>query len=110
MTFLFFQRYSYFMTKTWWTLAVIFMTLEAIDGFFTMWATNHGFVEINKLAEPVASTWFFPAWKIGAAILGIFILMPITRHFPGLVKFGLALVSSFLVVVLVSNILASINH
>lgn len=109
MTSLFFQRYSYSMTKTYWLLAVFFIALEAVDGFFTMWATNHGFIEVNRLAAPVAGSWLFPTWKIGGAILGILILIPVMRFFPKLVEFGLVLASIFLTGVLISNIVSLVS-
>ncbi len=85
-------------------LAIIFVALEAGDGFLTMWATRHGFTEVNPLAAPLAQTWLFPVWKIGGAILGLVILIPLAKRVPKLVKIGLASASIFLLAVISANL------
>ena len=46
---------------TGWMILVI---LKAIDGFWTMWAVNNGYVEINPVMAPIASTWLEPVITI----------------------------------------------
>lgn len=90
-------------------LALTLVGLQAADGFLTMWATNNGFREVNPLAAPVAQTWLFPAWKIGAALLGVAILVPLARRLPKAVNRGLGFASLFMVAVLVSNLFALLD-
>lgn len=85
-------------------LAITFIVLEAIDGFLTMWATRHGFTEVNPLSAPLAQTWLFPTWKISAAILGVIILVPLAKRAPRVVELGLAATSVFLLTVLGANL------
>jgi len=83
---------------------IAFGTLELIDGFLTVWATNHQFEEVNPLTAPIASSWMFPLLKIGLVILAIALTMPFVRRFPRQVSFGFTSISLFLVLVLASNV------
>lgn len=90
-------------------LALSFVGLEVVDSFLTMWATSHGYEEVNPLAAPIAQTWLFPTWKIAGAVAAVMILMPLARRFPGSVNYGLVAVSLFLGAVLVSNFVAMVT-
>ncbi len=85
-------------------LAAMLMGLQVTDGFLTMWATNHGFIEANPLVAPIAQTWLFPSWKIGSVLLGMMILFPLARRSPKAVKLGLSFASAFMIAVLTANL------
>ncbi len=86
-------------------LALALVALEAADGFLTMWATNHGYQEVNSWVAPIAHTWWLPVSKVLPAIAVSFLMVRLGRRFPKSVAFGLSAASAFLVIVLVGNLL-----
>lgn len=93
-------------------LAVTIVVLSGIDGLLTMWATNHGFVEVNPLMRPIAHTWILPVWKTAIAGVGVAFALWLLRRFlkPGsrlalAVPLGLTAAIIFLLMVLVLNLL-----
>lgn len=84
--------------------AFLFMALEVIDGFLTMWATNNGFGELNPLAVMYSRTWLFPASKMATAILGAIALLPTAKRFSGFIRTGFMLASLFIAAVILSNL------
>lgn len=90
-------------------LALTLVSLQAADGFLTMWATNRGFTEANPLVAPIAQTWLFPTWKVGVTLLGILILVPLARRLPKAVKIGLGFASAVMVAVLIANLFTLFN-
>ena len=88
-------------------LGIAFVAFEAADAFLTLWATNHGFQEVNPLMVPFAHTWAFPFLKILPAALVVWALARLGRRYPKtqpVTIFGLAAAVAFLGVVLVSNV------
>lgn len=83
---------------------LIFVGLETADGILTMWATNHGFQEVNPLMAPIASSWVFLASKIVVVVLSLGILIVIGRRFPRSVNVALNITSFFLLAVIASNL------
>ena len=69
-------------------LAIIFVALEAADGFVTLWGTNHGIPEANPMFAPFAHTWALPLVKIvfGLAVAGL--LLYVGQHFPQARRFA----------------------
>jgi len=63
-------------------LAVAFVTLIAVDGVFTFWATNNGYTEVNPLMASFAHTLLFPISKIVTALIAIAIVGFFVKHFP----------------------------
>ena len=78
-------------------LAIALVVVSGIDGVLTVWATNHGFIEVNPLMAPIAHTWILPVWKVGIATLGAVFVLLFSRRFPRIV--------TFVAVVLVLNLL-----
>lgn len=90
----------------------ILVTLKAIDGFWTLWATNHGYIELNPIMASIASTWWGPvATTLPLVVLGI-LVMGIIRRFPGITKVvfhGVMAACVLMIVVLVTNLGAIIE-
>jgi hypothetical protein len=84
--------------------ALLFTSLELVDGLMTMWATNNGFTETNHLVVSYAQTWLFPAFKLLTVVTGAVLLLPFVRKYPRYVRIGLILASVFMAAVLVSNL------
>ena len=85
-------------------LALALVVLQVADSFLTMWATNHGYQEVNSIVAPIAHTWWFPTLKILPAIGVSFLMVKLGRRFPKTVIFGLSAASAFLATVLVANV------
>lgn len=86
-------------------LAVALVVVSGLDGLLTMWATNHGFVEVNPLMRPIAHTWILPVWKAGIAALGAWFVLRFSRRFPRIVTLGLSVSVAFVLVVFILNLL-----
>lgn len=93
-------------------LAITFTALEAADSFLTMWAVNHGYTELNILVAPFAGTWWMAACKVlPAALVGWLAFWSVGRFprtwriAPKILAFGLGAASTFLIIVLVSNLI-----
>jgi len=84
--------------------AILFLALEVLDGFMTMWATNNGFVEVNPLVSMYSRTWLYPASKVAVTVLGIFLLLPLVERFSRYVRIGFILASVFVGVTVLSNV------
>ena len=97
------------MTKTFKNLAIIFMIFEATDGFLTMWAVNHGYVESNALTAPIAGSILLPITKIGMTAIGLLTLSTLARRSPRLAGYGLGACSVFVAAILVCNMLEIIR-
>lgn len=85
-------------------LALALVVLQAADSFLTMWATNHGYQEVNLIVKTIAHTWWFPASKILPAIGVSFLMVKLAHRFPKTVAFGLSGVVAFLTIVLAANV------
>jgi len=85
-------------------LALAFVVLQVADSFLTMWATNHGYQEVNSIVAPIAHTWWLPVCKVLPAIGVSFLMLKLARRFPKTVAFGLSAASAFLAIVLVANV------
>lgn len=85
--------------------ALLFITLELIDGFLTMWATNHGYLEVNRLVVSYSRLWLYPASKLFVTMVGILVLLPAVKNYPGYVRLGFILASIFLSLVVFSNLM-----
>jgi hypothetical protein len=85
-------------------LALLFILLEMADGLLTMWATNHGFTEVNSLVASYANSWLYPALKMFTVLAGTLVLLPEVKKYPRYVRFGLMAASVFIAVVLLSNL------
>lgn len=81
--------------------------LQAADSAMTMWATNHGYTEVNPIVAPIADTWWLPPSKVlpallvGMVVVGVMGRIPMV---PKAINFGLAVASVFLAVVVASNV------
>ena len=88
-------------------LMIAFVAFEAADAFFTLWATNNGFLEVNPLMVPFAHTWALPFIKIIPALVATWALSKLNARFPRTrpaTAFGLAAAVAFLGVVLAANL------
>jgi len=85
-------------------LAMTLVVLQVADSFLTMWATNHGYQEVNSIVTPIAHTWWLPVCKVLPAIGVSFLMLKLARRFPKTVVFGLSAASAFLAIVLVANV------
>ena len=88
--------------------AYLFISLQAVDAFLTLWATNHGFQEVNPVMMSIADSWWIVVVKLVPAIMVTAFLARLAyRH--QLVRrvtvAGLGAACTFLAVVLVSNIM-----
>jgi hypothetical protein len=84
--------------------ALLFIFLELADGLLTMWATNHGFVELNQLVAGYAQLWLYPASKVITALIGTIAVGFLAKRFPRYARIGLIIAAVFMAVVLVSNL------
>lgn len=91
---------------------ILLVTLKAIDGFWTMWAVNNGYVEINPIMAPIAHTWLEPvATIIPTALFGILALW-VSRKFPQISKIlfcGILVANVFMIGVLAANLREVLN-
>ena len=85
-------------------LALALVVLQVADSFLMMWATGHGYQEMNPIVAPIAHTWWLPACKVLPAIGVSFLMVKLARHFPKTVAFGLSGAVAFLAIVLVANV------
>lgn len=85
-------------------LALVLVVLQVADSFLTVWATNHGYQEVNSIVAPIAHTWWLPVCKVLPAIGVSFLMVKLARRFPKTVAFGLSCASAFLAIVLVANV------
>jgi len=88
-------------------LTYLFISLQAFDAFLTLWATNHGFQEINPVMASIADTWWIVAVKLVPAIIATWFLGRLASRYPIVRRVtvgGLGAACIFLAVVLVSNI------
>ena len=86
------------------SLAIGFVGLQAIDAFFTMWAMNHGFQEVNPYMVGLAGSWLSPVVKIVPAALVSAGVVKIGKRYPVAATIGLSAVVAFYAVVIASNI------
>lgn len=86
-------------------LASMLIGLQATDGFMTVWATRHGFIEQNQLMAPIAHTWMLPLLKIGVTLLVMAFLIPLTRKYRKPIIGGLAAGNSIMATVVALNVL-----
>ncbi len=64
-------------------LAGLFVGMQAVDGYFTLWAVNHGCTEANPLYAPVAGNWYAPLlFKVLPAALVAFGLYRLAQRYP----------------------------
>ena len=64
-------------------LAGLFVGMQAVDGFLTLWAVNHGYTEVNRLYAPVAGNWYAPLlYKVLPAALVAFGLYRLAQRYP----------------------------
>ena len=99
------------MKKTVGVLALALVALQVADSFLTMWATNHGYTEVNHLMAPIAHTWWMAAVKVlPTALVGWLAFWAVGRFpktwrvAPKVVACGLGAACSFLGLVLASNL------
>ncbi len=88
-------------------LAITFITVEAVDAFLTLWATNNGFQEVNPLMVPFAHTWAFPFIKIIPAGLVMWGIIRVNKRYPRTqttTALGLVGAVAFVTAILISNI------
>ena len=88
-------------------MAIIFVTLIAIDGLLTFWATNNGYTEMNPLMAPIAHTVMFPVLKLTIPLLGVAIVGYLLKKFPKFImvaNFGFVSIIGLYGVVLASNV------
>ena len=85
-------------------LVLTLVILQVADSFLTMWATNHGYQEVNSIVAPIAHTWWLPVCKVLPAIGVSFLMIKLARRFPKTVVFGLLAAVAFLAIVLVANV------
>ena len=89
-------------------LCSLFVGLETIDAFLTLWAMQHGFTEVNPLMAPIAGTWLGPLVKIIPALAAAWLLLWVTRRWPRtrpVAGFGLIMASCFMAIIIGSNLL-----
>lgn len=86
-------------------LAIALLVVSGADGVLTVWATNHGFIEVNPLMAPIANTWILPVWKVGIAALGAAFVLLFSLRFPRVVTFGLAAAVTFVLSIFVLDLL-----
>lgn len=94
-------------------LAVLFLlALKAVDGFWTMWAVNNGYVEVNPIMAPIAHTLWEPiATILPTTIFGVFALW-ISRKYPHVSKimlYGILVSCVLMIFVLASNLREVLN-
>ena len=86
---------------------MLLVVLKAIDGFWTMWAVNNAYVEINPIMAPIAHTWLEPTLTIiPTALFGV-LVMWFSRRFPavtGILNYGVLVSCLFMVWVLGANL------
>ena len=99
------------MRKTVIILAGSLIALQAVDSFLTMWATRHGYTEVNPIMAPIATTWWMPVFKVlPVALVGLFAIWVLGRFpkswktAPKVLAYGLGAACLFLGVVIASNI------
>ncbi len=89
-------------------LGLTFTALQAVDGVFTRWAVNNGYVEQNPLYAPVAGDWLaIIAFKLLPAALVSLALYRLTKRYPRLRPVAIAgfvAVVAFYLYVLGSNV------
>jgi hypothetical protein len=88
-------------------LALLFLALETTDAFMTLWATSHGYQEINPLMAGITTTWLFPVIKIVPAIIAIYVLLHLSKYsqFSRLIAvLGFLTANTFVGLVIASNI------
>jgi len=83
--------------------------LQVVDGLLTMWATNHGFAEVNPLMAPIANSWMLLAVKVIPTIVVVLALLPLTRRFGKVITGGLVAGIAFLGLVVGLNIIELIG-
>ncbi len=89
-------------------LSMVFIGLETIDTFLTMWAVNHGFTEANPLMAPIADSWLSVLVKVVPAVMVAIGLAWLTRKWPRtrtVALVGMALAVTFMAGILASNLL-----
>ena len=60
-----------------------FVAMQALDGGLTLWATNNGFIEVNRLYAPVAHQWLAPVLlKVLPAAAVAFVLYRLAQRYP----------------------------
>ncbi len=74
------------------SLAITFVALQTCDAFFTMWAMNHGFQEVNPYLAGIAGSWLSPVVKILPAALVSFGVVKAGKRFPVAATVGLSAV------------------
>ncbi len=95
-------------------LAVLLVTLQIIDSLLTMWAVNHGYIELNPVIAPIAGTYWMLVVKvlpvIGVGIFAIWVKFPKSWIIaPRVMTWGLGSACVFLGIVLISNLMELIN-
>lgn len=96
-------------------LVLSFICLQVADSFLTMWATGHGYEELNPVIAPIANTYWMPVIKIIPAILVGFLVLRLRfpeswKVAPKAIRLGLGGACGFLGIVLLSNILELIKE
>ncbi len=90
----------------------VLVALKAIDGFWTLWATNHGYMELNPIMVPIAHTWWGPvATTLPLVVFGVLVVW-ITGWLPQTAKAvsrGLVAACALMVVVLAANLIAVVG-
>jgi len=97
-------------------LALALVALQVADSSLTMWATSHGYTEVNPFMAPIAHTWWMAAVKVlPTALVGWLAFWAVGRFpktwrvAPKVVVFGLGAACAFLGIVLASNLGELIN-
>lgn len=86
------------------SLAIAFVGLQAADAFFTMWAMNHGFQEVNPYMVGLAGSWLSPAVKILPAAIMSAGVVKVGKKYPVAATIGLSAVVAFYLFIIASNI------
>ncbi len=89
-------------------LTLSLVGMEAVDGYFTLWAVTHGYTEANPLWAPVAGIWYAPLIGkiLPAAVVG-YLLYRLAGRYPRLkpvVVFGMFAAVGFLLWITAGNI------
>lgn len=89
-------------------LAGLFVGMQAVDGYLTLWAVNNGYTEVNRLYAPVAGNWYAPlVFKVLPAALVAFGLCRLAKRYPRtrpVTAVGLVAAIGFYLLITASNI------
>ena len=91
-------------------LAVLFVVLFVGDAVVTFCGINFaGCVEQNPFMAPIADSWRFPALKLAMAPLLAGVVLAVGRRVRPVAMAGFGMMSTFLAVVLVMNLMVLVG-